>query len=825
MRYANFDLWIDAKVGDRYPVRAASPLGEVRGSIAFDSHWSEIQQVQDQLAKREIDQQKLIEFGRQLYELLFNDQIELLFEQSAGSLLQQEDHGLRIRLRIEAPELIVLSWEFLYWPRKECFLGTAVRYPIIRYLEIFEAIDNLEVSLPLKMLVVIPQTAELDTEHEKATLLSTLQELRKAVEVVFLEGVVTFSRLSDALLEVPFHLLHFIGHGEFENDQAFLQLNSANGETELVDDATLANLFSNHSTLKLVFLNSCKGAETSAATPFAGMAYGLVKRGIPAVVAMQYAIYDEAAILFSQEFYRSLFRGHHRGRVEFAISHARNRVRIQFPEEREMGAPVLFLRASEGLLFNILAVRTPAEFTLSNKERDRHEAVKATYLNNIKSLEHEYQNSTDSRVKTLLDQNMVELNRVEQQIRRRRIVFVMMVGTSLFIFFLSWLKAFDFLPPAVRIESYTLWIASLFSKRQPKQQAVLVTITDKTEKAIGKPFGKEWRGQHALLIDRLSKAGARVIAFDLYFEEPSPYDAALAAAIQQAAQRQTTVIVGFRSLVEDQPHIVKPLQDAGVQSGLLCLGKKWGTAQVAPLVVVKAGRPSFYPSLALAVDAAFQQHKILIGQDIQEVSLIDPASQQIVHTIVASESAQVRWAQPGCPAIAKGDDFASLIIDPAMLERVTDPTLKVPYETIIQQWDDRQALPFKDKVVLVGIERKDDQFPFFLGLKTEERHGVELHLAAIHSLLSGLTIRPLSESQQLLIMVLLGLMGSFMGLNSPRSSRLVRAGLFTLIVLLHLGTGQYLFNTYLILLNPGHDLLAFGTAYATAGKVRKRWFQ
>lgn len=324
MRYINFDLWLDSGIEDRYPVRAASPMGEVREFISLDPYRHSIQQYQNELATRDVDQAKLIAFGRQLHQLLFGGKVALLFEQSVGQSPRDQEQGIRIRLRIEAPELIVLPWEFLYWPHKECFLGTSIKYPIVRYLEIFEPLEKLEVTLPLKMLVVIPDSPDLDAANEKANLLQILAGLDKHVQPTFLEDRVTTTSISDALLEESFHLLHFIGHGEFKNDQAFLQLNTEDGDLDYIDDSQFASLLVNHPTLKLVFLNSCKGAQTSLSAPMAGMAYRLVKQSIPAVIAMQFAIYDEAAIVFSQQFYHSLFKGRARGRVEFAVSHARN---------------------------------------------------------------------------------------------------------------------------------------------------------------------------------------------------------------------------------------------------------------------------------------------------------------------------------------------------------------------------------------------------------------------------------------------------------------------------------------------------------------------
>ena len=821
MRYTDFDLWIDARVGDRYPVRAASPDGEVRGFISLDSHQRQIQESQERLARRDVDQAGLIDLGRQLFNLVFADEIELLFERSAGKVLGKETRGLRIRLRIEAPELIVLPWEFLYWPRKECFLGASVRSPLVRYLEICEPIDNLEVALPLKMLVAIPDSPELDAAHEKANLLQTLTGLDDQIKLTFLEGTVTCTHISDALLEEYFHLFHFIGHGEFEDDRAFLQLNSDDGDIVSIDDNRFVNLFVNHPTLKLVFLNSCKGAQASSTKPMAGMAYRLVRQGIPAVVAMQYAIYDDAAILFSREFYRSLFKGTSRGRVEFAVSHARNRLLGEFPGERDIGAPILFMRASEGLLFNIVSGK-PLDFPISRDAFDRAEAAREAYQRNIETLEQKNQESPNHQIQEALKRNIAELARLEKNLKLRRIAFTLATATSLIIFFLSWIQLFDFLPPTFRIESYAIWLVGTFSIRQTDDQIVVVGINDQTEKEIGKPFGRDWRREHAILIDRLSLAGAKVIAFDLYFEEPTAYDSEFAKAVARARDHHTTVVVGFRNLIDGQPKLIYSLKEAGVKSGLLCIGKKWGTSQVAPLVIVKNDRQHVFYSLALTINAAVREHEIAFDPNAQEIEFLNSASQQIINKFPVSEIYQVQWEQPSCPVIGKHDLSASIIIDPLLLK---DLQTKYPYESIIKLSDHDLLSHFKDKIVLVGIERKDDLFPIKYGLTARDRYGVDLHSAAVRSLLDNRVIQPLDGWGQFFFMIALGLLGGLIRLKTLTLSPFYRAGILTLAFLFYFGIASYIFQAYLIILNTVYHLLAFGVSYWSVGSVNRRWFQ
>jgi hypothetical protein len=61
--------------------------------------------------------------------------------------------------------------------------------------------------------------------------------------------------------------------------------------------------------LRLVVLNACEGARSARDDPFGGMAQALVRRGIPAVVTMQFEISDAAALVFSQPFYQAIADG------------------------------------------------------------------------------------------------------------------------------------------------------------------------------------------------------------------------------------------------------------------------------------------------------------------------------------------------------------------------------------------------------------------------------------------------------------------------------------------------------------------------------------
>jgi hypothetical protein len=85
----------------------------------------------------------------------------------------------------------------------------------------------------------------------------------------------------------------------------------------------------------------------------------LSRRGIPAVLAMQYAITDRAAVEFARVFYRALTYGLP---VDEATTEARKAVSLAVSNSFEWGTPVLFMNATGGALFELPAQKeVPAQ--------------------------------------------------------------------------------------------------------------------------------------------------------------------------------------------------------------------------------------------------------------------------------------------------------------------------------------------------------------------------------------------------------------------------------------------------------------------------------
>ena len=168
----------------------------------------------------------------------------------------------------------------------------------------------------------------------------------------------TWADLQDLLLDGEWHVLHFIGHGDFDpgRDEGVLALTREDGRADLVAATRLVDLLRQARPMpRLVVLNSCSGAAAGASDLFSSTAAALVHGGVSAVAAMQYEISDPAAVAFARGFYAAIARG--RG-IDDAVSSGRVAILGLSDRTLEWVTPVLYLRGHDTRLFTL---QTPAE--------------------------------------------------------------------------------------------------------------------------------------------------------------------------------------------------------------------------------------------------------------------------------------------------------------------------------------------------------------------------------------------------------------------------------------------------------------------------------
>ncbi|WP_158694615.1 CHAT domain-containing protein, partial [Streptomyces canus] len=291
--------------------------------------------------------------GSQLFDALFSNQILGTYRASL-SVAQERQESLQIILRLEPPELALLPWEALFDSQDDSYV--CLREPIVRHLPASHPLNPLPAQLPLRILVVIASPRGLpllDTDAERALLKEALTEQVTAgrVELEWLTDA-SWKSLQNRLNAGPWHVLHFIGHGDYDlnYEEGQIALVGESGRADMVEASRLAALITWAKPVpRLVVLNSCVSAQGGAGDGFSSSGATLVRSGINAVAAMQFSISDRASVSFAQGFYTALAYGR---RVDDAVRSGRISM-LGTSKSLEWITPVLYIRGEANLLFDL----------------------------------------------------------------------------------------------------------------------------------------------------------------------------------------------------------------------------------------------------------------------------------------------------------------------------------------------------------------------------------------------------------------------------------------------------------------------------------------
>ncbi|AFY59168.1 ATPase [Rivularia sp. PCC 7116] len=349
MNYQDFQIIVDKN----NHIRASSEQGEVSGELRWEKN--QINLTLQLIDSGQTNSDLLKALGSQLYQALFPDKINARFQATIAAA-QVNQESVRLRLIFESPELASLPWEFLYEEDTNIFLANNTETVLSRYIDVpLQQRDIKAADLPLKVLLVIStptDLAALDVAEEEKLIREALAEHIDAgnIELDVLQEA-TRQEIQQKLREKPYNIFHFIGHGVFDNNQGYIVLVDKDGKAKYMDDENFANFFLGNKNLGLVILNSCQGAVVASNQAMRGTAPNLVRRGIPAVVAMQYSIFDNTAKLFADEFYRTLALGYP---VDAAIQSTRNAISMEVGlDKRDFATPVLYMRAKDGIILDV----------------------------------------------------------------------------------------------------------------------------------------------------------------------------------------------------------------------------------------------------------------------------------------------------------------------------------------------------------------------------------------------------------------------------------------------------------------------------------------
>ncbi|MDF2561552.1 MAG: hypothetical protein K0R99_2998 [Microbacterium sp.] len=338
---ASFTLDSDRLLGERRNLQSALLLSSVRSRGAAVSG----------------NERVVRTVGQELFDAVFSPTPIAKLYAASRALANAAEEGLRIVLRTQSssPELAALPWETMYDSEAEVYVCR--REPLVRNVPVATTPTPLRVAGAVRILGIVSAPlglAGLDVAKEKANLTSALSvpEKRGLVELHWAPDA-TWSTLHDMLLGEEWHVIHFIGHGDFDFDreEGILALVGEDGRANRVESSRFVDLLRQARPMpRLVVLNSCSGATSSSENLFSGTAAVLVRGGVSAVAAMQFEITDDAAVQFCRGFYGAIAHG--RG-VDDAVGSGRVAILGSSSQTLEWITPVLYLRGQDAHLFAV----------------------------------------------------------------------------------------------------------------------------------------------------------------------------------------------------------------------------------------------------------------------------------------------------------------------------------------------------------------------------------------------------------------------------------------------------------------------------------------
>lgn len=295
------------------------------------------------------------EFGRRLTDSILQGSISVQFDR-CRRLAKAEKKPMRVLLRPDGRQVGRIPWEYMVDPSRGDYLALCV--PVVRDLQLMDPISPLPLSLPLRVLGIsaIPSDLpELDEKKERDRIAQVFQQQSSdKVDVHWLPGD-RWQDLAHALRSGTWHVLHCVCHGGFdeESDTGYIQLSGSDGSAMRVHASDFQRLIEGSPHLRLIMLNACESAVSGFEDVFSSTAASLVRAGVPAVVAMQYEITDQAAFVFASFFYERIAEGLP---VDRAVMLAREEVKMSLGS-LEWATPVLFLASDTTQIFSSTTAR------------------------------------------------------------------------------------------------------------------------------------------------------------------------------------------------------------------------------------------------------------------------------------------------------------------------------------------------------------------------------------------------------------------------------------------------------------------------------------
>ena len=279
------------------------------------------------------DESQLLVLGRQIAEILPQDVRQEII--AAVQRARQRRRVLRVVLEVanDARELLGVPWELMALPLgwgarddigEDSFLLLNANVTLIRQVQGVGINTALILDHPLR-LQAFAATPLYVRPIDIHTTLEAIKQAQPSNETSqhWYNGHNTLGALQERLSESHPQVVHLLCHGEQHDvgrnvPRYDLLFTHANGYTHRVSAADLAGVLTLAPDLQLVVLQACYAGATAVSSVDEGersrqvaesIALALVRSGIPAVIAMQGEVAQQAAAAFVRTCYTSLTRG------------------------------------------------------------------------------------------------------------------------------------------------------------------------------------------------------------------------------------------------------------------------------------------------------------------------------------------------------------------------------------------------------------------------------------------------------------------------------------------------------------------------------------
>lgn len=332
-------------------------------------------------------------------------------------------------------------------------------------------------------------------------------------------------------------------------------------------------------------------------------------------------------------------------------------------------------------------------------------------------------------------------------------------------------------------------------------QIVIVAIDDASLSEYGRSM-LEWpRSLYADAISTISGAGARVIAFDILFAEPSPEDdqvreAIAAARASDARTRIIMPVVGAQRTAQ---------RETTEQQRL------YFEENLAPVFAQDVDYLGYVNAFADSDGAIRRQLSLIEEPDNVTRFSLDIAAYLAYLRIPAAATSQLVQSEPG-----------RLVLTPERSIHVDGNGLWMPYFfgapgtsfTVYSFADvlDGDITPraFADKIVLIGVMNSTgstDVYPVPSSGGSRQMAGVEIHAHTLESLLQNVSLREQSSASQAVMIALLALVS---GLVYPQLRWYWTLAVVPLAIFGWVVFALVQFPARLELVNLFHSVLAIG---------------